>query len=309
MTRILNCSIALALFSATAAPTLFAAPCAPVVVDDEDEDPPEEEEDRDELKRLEAWPSPADKKQLKVDVARLRKARTEEMGTQAHIALVAEGGAAAPSLIAALGKEKDKAARARITEVLEKVTAAEHTRLIAMHFEDKSEDVRVWCLRRVAAFPDAGVRGSAKAALKRAEKGKKTSDKELYAAALCCTSTGDLAGLELLAERAESSWKKSGAEIRTALESVRGKQATLYYAPLLESDKRKIKVSGLHLLAGAGDAESATALVAPFLDNTDNTLRVAAINALRGIVDGELPLDKLPVFKAIELANQWKKRV
>ncbi|MCA8980222.1 MAG: hypothetical protein H6831_08600 [Planctomycetes bacterium] len=268
-----------------------------------------QETKRKEIKRLEAWPEPRDSNQLKVDVARLRKANTEEMGSQAHIALVAEGAAAAPALISALGKEKNKDARERITDVLEQITGAEHTRLIAAEFGDKSDVVRIWCLRRVAAFPDSGVREAAVAALQRVEKSKKPDAEELYVAALCATSAGDLSGLQRLAERAEDDWKDSGAEIRTALESVRGKEATAAFVPLLSSEKRNMKVTGLNLLAGAGEAETSVALIKPFLDDTDNTLRVAAINALRGIVDGEPPLDKLPVFEAIELANEWKKRV
>lgn len=298
--RTLTAAALLTLGAAGTFATVEAAPRA---------DDAAQESKREEVKRLTAWPEPRDSRQLKVDVARLRKANTEEMGTQAHIALVAEGAAAAPSLISALGKEKGESARERITDVLEAVTGAEHTRLLAAEFGDKSELVRIWCLRRVAAFPDSGVREAAVAALQRVEKEKKPSEEELYVAALCCTSAGDHAGLERLAKRAEEDWKDSGTEIRTALESVRGKEATAAFTPLLSSDKRNLKVTGLNLLAGAGEAEAAVPLIKPFLDDTDNTLRVAAINALRGIVDGEPPLDKLPVFEAIELANEWKKRI
>ena len=292
----------LALGSSAALPVVHAT----TLVDD----PPATEEE--EVERLTAWPKPNDAKQLKVDVARLRKANTEEMGTQAHIALVAEGAAAAPSLIDALGKEKKDDARERILDVLNTVTGAPHTRLMAGEFDHKSEVVRIWCLKRVAAFPDPGVKDAAVAALHRvenaAEKGKGDAE-ELYAAALCCTSAGDLSGLQRVAKRAEEDWKASGVEIRTALESVRGPKATAAYRDLLTSEKRGVVVTGLRLLAGCGDAETAVPLVAPFLDNTDNTMRVAAINALRGIVDGEPPLDKLPVFEAIELAGKWKKRI
>jgi hypothetical protein len=303
MTRTLHRNLTVALLTLCAAADLARLDAAPR------SDDTEQESKEKEIKRLEAWPAPRDSKQLKVDVARLRKANTEEMGAQAHIALVAEGAAAAPSLIAALGKEKGEDARERITDVLETITGAPHTRLMAAEFGDKSERVRVWCMRRVAAFPDPGVREAAVAALKRVEKAKQGSEAELYAAALCCTSAGDMAGLQRLATRAEAEWKDCGVEIRTALESVRGKDATAAFVPLLSAEKRNTKVTGLRLLAGAGDPEVAVPLIKPFLDDTDNTLRVAAINALRGIVDGEKPLDKLPVFEAIELANEWKKRI
>jgi hypothetical protein len=303
MTRRLNRTLTVALLTACAAAPMRGSAVAAPAGDSA------QETKTDEIKRLDAWPAPRDSKQLKVDVARLRKANTEEMGTQAHSALVAEGAAAAPALISALGKERGEAARERIIDVLESITGAAHTRLMAAEFGDKSEVVRIWCLRRVAAFPDPGVRTAAVAALKRAVDEKKPIAEELYAAALCCTSAGDVSGLQRIIDRAEEDWKASGAEIRTALESVRGKEATAVFVPLLSSDQRSTKVTGLRLLAGAGEAETSVPLIKPFLDDTDNTLRVAAINALRGIVDGELPIDKLPVFEAIELANEWKKRI
>jgi len=310
MTCTLHRTLTVAVLMACAAAPLARLDAAPLTDGDSAlTDDTEQESKPKEIERLEAWPAPRNGKQLKVDVARLRKANTEEMGTQAHIALIAEGAAAAPSLISALGKEKGEAARQRIKDVLDAVTGAPHTRLMAAEFDDKSERVRIWCLRRVAAFPDPGVRDAAVAALKSAEQSKKSSKEELYAAALCCTSAGDMAGLDRLAERAEEEWKEYGEEIRTALESVRGKDATAVFVPLLSAEKRNTKVTGLRLLAGAGDPEVAVPLIKPFLDDTDNTLRVAAINALRGIVDGEKPLDKLPVFEAIELANEWKKRI
>ena len=305
MTRFPHRTLAFALFALCA-----TAPLSTAQETSHFEDPKETEQE--EIERLTKWPSPNDARQLKIDVARLRKANTEEMGTQAHHALVAEGAAAAPALIDALGKEKKEAGRERILDVLNAITGAEHTRLMAEEFDSKSDVVRIWCLERVAGFPDPGVKDAAVAALHRAEnaseKGKAT-EAELYAAALCCTSAGDLSGLQRVAKRAEADWKASGAEIRIALESVRGKEATLAYRDLLSSEKRGVVVTGLRLLAGCGDPETAVPLVGPFLDNTDNTMRVAAINALRGIVDGDPPLDKLPVFEAIELAGKWKQRI
>ena len=50
-------------------------------------------------------------------------------------------------------------------------------------------------------------------------------------------------------------------------------------------------------------------LVRGFLDVSDNRLKVAAINALRGMYDREPPLEKLPVFEAIDMAEAWKGRL
>ena len=45
------------------------------------------------------------------------------------------------------------------------------------------------------------------------------------------------------------------------------------------------------------------------LDDDDNSIRVATINALRGMVDGDLPVEQLSVFEAIEMAKQWKSKL
>jgi hypothetical protein len=274
-----------------------------------------QEEREEEVERLEAWPELEDEAQAEIDVQRLRQARTEEMGEQAREGLIAAGAGVAPLLLPALAKEKDEDALERIEAVLEAVTGAPHTRLLAAEFGDRSQRVRTWCLLRVARFPDPGVRAAAEDAFTKAaaRAKKKPKDEEAarerYAAALCCASAGSLAGLDAVAERAEEAWGKAGAEIRAALEAVRGPEATRAVAPLLEEKGRTRRLAGLHLLAGCGDRETAVPLVLPFLDTTDNSLRIAAINALRGIVDGEPPIERLAVFDAIEMAKTWKDRL
>jgi len=263
-----------------------------------------------EIQRLEAWPTLKGKalEALRTDVERLRKARTPEMAEQAQATLAATGAAAAPDLIAVLGKEQDPGALARVESVLERVTGAEHTRLLAGEFAAKAGPVRTWCLKRAARFPDAGVRSPAEAALDRVTKlGEKADREERYAAALCATSAGSLRGVDVLASWAVEGWGKRGEEMRFALEAVRGPEASGIVFPLIASEERQKIVGGLHMLAGCGDPAAAER-VRPFLDSDDNSIRVAAINAMRGIVDGEPPIANLPVFEAIELAKQWKSR-
>lgn len=273
---------------------------APAVVDPDDPEAPI---------RLEAWPEPEDPKALRTELGRLRKARTEEMGEEARLALIELGDAAGPQLIDALGRERSPEARERIEAVLDAVTDARHTRLLAEHFEARGLAVRTWCLRRVAGLPDAGVREQAEAALRAAEGRKRDRDaEEVWAAAACATSTGSLAGLELLIEDSRENWKRHGELAHLALTQVRGPEATRRVAKLLEGDRAE-KVTGLRLLAACGDAEEAVPLVRPLLDQTDNSLLVGAINALRGIVDGEPPLGRLSTFEAIERAQKWKARL
>ncbi len=262
-----------------------------------------------ERKFLKAWPE-VDKKVAKFELERLRKARTPEMGEQAEKALIGLGAGAAPYLLEKYGKERNKDAVKRMTSVLEQITGETHTRLLAEYFTDKEAVTRIWCLRRVALYPDEGVRAAAEKAFETADKRKRGRDKhEVYAAAVCSASSGSFAGFEMLCKDSESNWKDHGKSTHIALTALRGPDATQRIAPLLADEKRERKVAGLRLLAACGDKETAAPLVAPMLDSTDNSLRVGAINALRGIIDGDPPLDRLPVFEAIERANKWKARL
>lgn len=267
--------------------------------------------------RLEEWPEldRSLRDGVSTDVQRLRKARTPEMGEQAREALIATGAAVAPELISALGKEKDEEARDRIVTVLDAVTGAVHTRLLARSFDDRSREVRTWALGRAALFPDPGIRSSAEAALTHARKAVKgtkrdrEAEAELLAAALAATSGGSLDGLDVVLGAAED-WKRHGNEIRQACEGVRGAAASKRVVELLgKAEERAAKVAAINLLAGCGVAESAVPALRPLLDSDDSTIRIAAINALRGIVDGEPPLDKLSVFDSIEEAKRWKQRI
>lgn len=265
-------------------------------------------------KHLEAWPEPSkeEAKTLKTELARLRKGSTPEMAAGGRAGIDALGDVAGPALLKALGKEKKEAARERIVEALVDITGPEHTRLLAEKFDDRSPDVRLFALERAATFPDPGILEAAEAAFKTATKRagtKKEVKRELYLAALALTSAGSFDGLDELHKRALKHWGDSGHQIRAAIEALRGPKATEIIAKHLEAGDRKATVAALRLLAGCGEPESAKDLVAPYLDNTDNSIRVAAINALRGIVDGDPPLDKLPVFEAVERANKWKARL
>ncbi len=268
----------------------------------------------EEVVRLEEWPEldKEAKKSVPSDIARLRKARTPEMGAEAQEALLDVGAGVVPQLLPTLGKEKDADAIERIEAVLLGVTDASHTRLLAREFGHKQAAIRKWSLMRAASFPDSGIRAEAEKAVETARKNlakKKADEDELYAASLAATSSGSLAGMEAISERAEAKWERYGAEIRTALEAVRGPEATGWVAGLLEEAGDERIIAALHLLAGCGEKESAVPHVRPFLDSEHSQVRVAAINALRGIVDGALPIQNLSAFDAIEMANEWKGRL
>ena len=276
---------------------------APLVQPSADEEP---------IVRLEEWPELEDEAQAKREIARLRRAQTEAMGEEAASALTEIGAAAAPLLLKAYDKERDEAARSRVHAVLLAVTGAPHTRLLAREFDHKTAHVRHFCLLRAADFPDPGVRDAAEKTLSALEaRGEKADPQEVFLAALCATSAGSEAGLDHVYEQARENWGTYGTRIRAALEAVRNEQVSDRFARQLAGAvkvERSDRLALLHVLAGCG-TEKATGAVRRFLDHDDNNLRIAAINALRGMVDGDPPIEKLPVFEAIEVANEWKRRL
>lgn len=264
--------------------------------------------------RLAAWPELADAAAAKRELARLRKAATEAMESESRAALTELGAAAAPLLLDALGKERDPDARDRMTAVLEAITGAAHTRLLAREWAHKSETVRLFALARTAAFPDAGLTADARkhylGLLKRAEgpaEGR-PSEVELDLAARAALAAGALEGLERALALAERDWRRSGSALRTAAAGVKGAAATALLLEKLEAASTDgARVAAMQFLAVAGTKEAVHA-VRLRLDAEANAVRVAAINALRGIVDGAPPLDNLSVFTAIEEAKRWKER-
>ena len=257
---------------------------------------------------LTAWPKPSDKEkdQIMTDIDRVCVAHTVEMGKQGQDSLITTGDMAAPFVMERYGRERNDDARKRLHEVLVKITGAEHTRLLAREFTSKLVPVRTFALWRASYFPDPEVKKDAEAAWQRlAKQGDKADPDERYAAALCCASTGSIAGFEGLYDATSKQWDKKRDELRAALNGCRGPAASALAIKKLEGADRKVKVAVLHMLAGCGDKASA-AIVKPFLDEEDNSIRVAAINALRGMVDNDDPIEGLSAFEAIELAKKWK---
>ncbi|MBK7877690.1 MAG: hypothetical protein IPJ77_18550 [Planctomycetes bacterium] len=256
---------------------------------------------------LTAWPKPAKKDQLVTDIDRLVKASIPEMAEGGHQGIVAEGTAAVPFLLERYGKEKDEDVLKRVRDVLIEITKPEQARLLAQEFAHRDLLHRTFALWRCSAWPDAQIKPLAEVAwAKVVKQGEKADADERYAAALCATASGSMAAFEAVFEIAQKSWPKKGAELRVALEAVRGADATKLLLARLGGE-RKPKIAALKMLAGCGD-KSALGTLRPLLDDTDNEIRVVTINAFRGIVDGDAPLDQLSAFESIEMAKKWKER-
>jgi len=273
--------------------------------------PPEkkvEKFDPSKVKYLTEWPKPMSKDQLATDIDRVIKAAIPEMAASGKEGVVAEGAAAVPSVLDRYGREKVEDAAARLRTILLEITVADQMRLLAKEFESKDLPHRTFALWRCAAFPDKEIKPQAEAAwAKVVKQGDKADSDERYAAALCATASGSMAPFDVIFEIAQKSWAKKGLELRVALESVRGAEATQKVVAKLGGE-RKAKIAALKMLAGCGD-RTVLPTLKPLLDESDNEIRVVTINALRGIVDGDEPLEQLSSFEAIEMAKKWKTRI
>ena len=209
--------------------------------------------------------------------------------------------------------------------MLDGVTDASHTRLIATSFDSKSIDVRLFALRRVAELGDPGLRERAETAWQAAEKEaearskdkkkrKEADPKELeehQRSALLALACGSAAPLQHLATVAGSrdwpTWRAS-IEAAASMAAEEPEVPAALAAMLTPKAKGNLRAGALRLLAYAGTEEHVSA-IAPMLDARENHVKIAAINALRRIVDGADPLPKLSTFDAIEQAQAWKKRI
>ena len=260
------------------------------------------------VERLKEWPELDDEARVKRELAKLRKARTPEMGETAAVWLTELGAGCAPLLLGALGKEKNEDAQERLRAVLDAVTGAPHTRLLSAYYDHKSPNIRRWTGLRTAAFPDRGVREAAEKALAKLRKAKRTDLEDLWPAALAATAAGSIEGLDVVRLRVDADWGDVGGIARTALEGARGPAATHKTVEAMDGAKRQAIVAGLRMLSGCGD-ESALPTVKRHLASSDNTIRIEAINACRGILDGDPPLERLSAFDAIEVAKRWQERL
>ncbi|MBJ76907.1 MAG: hypothetical protein CMJ98_07815 [Planctomycetes bacterium] len=270
---------------------------------------PQEKQEEKLPPKLTAWPNPKSQAELKDQVARLRQDRSKDVAAEAQKTLTAMGSCAAPLLVRSLGKEKSKAARERIRVVLASILDQQHSRLIAESFDDKSLDVRVWALITVSRTPDPGLQKAVQSHWKKlAKRGAKAEEVERYATGLCLLSVQDPQGLEPVVSATIAHWKERAPQIRGVLNGLRSAALDKALLEHLKADDRKLQSAALRLIAAGGTPATLSA-VAPFLDSGNPTLRIDAINVCRMLVAGEAPLDRLPVFEAIERAKAWKAKL
>jgi hypothetical protein len=215
--------------------------------------------------------------------------------------LVALGPGAAPLLIARLSDAKSNL-NAKISSVLDQVTAKEHADLIAEETKAKVAARRRWSVGRLVE-----VRADDMAALY----GKALTDKDdetAYRAAVGLASLGDAKGMDKVFARVVADWKGAQPWLEKTLPPGRSEAVSTWLIGKLGSETFADKVAALRLFRSLGVRAHAIKVV-PALDSSDHGIKKEAINALRVVVLDEPALDDLSVFQAIEMAKQIKSKL
>lgn len=233
----------------------------------------------------------------------LRRAKKPEQTEKALTGLRALGAGAAPELIKRLTDHRTNV-NAELASVLDAITEASHAPLLARHANDKRLAVRRYVLGRLTTLaPDAKEMAPVfRHSLADEDEGV------AFQAALGLTACGQLDAMDRLFAKAVADWSRNSETLGQALRGVHGIDGTLWLTKKLQRGDEREKLAALRMLRSVARKENAR-LVAPFLDSEIHNLKKAAINTLRAIVDGEPPLEKLSVFAAIEMANEWKARL
>lgn len=228
-------------------------------------------------------------------------ANKEELRTTAQQELRGIGAGAAPALLRKFS-DREAERNAVYAAVLDQLVTQEHAGPLARHLRDQRASVRVWVLRRFAAFHDP-------AHVPIVELGLKDRDPEVqYRAALALLASGQLSALDRVLARAREDWQHSGAEILATVEPARGDPAARAILDDLNQHEFTDALARIRLLRALGTKESMSALKG-LLDSNDHAIKRETINTLRVVVDGQPVNENLSVFQAIEQAKEWKARI
>ena len=250
-----------------------------------------------------AWPelTSAQESALAGHCKMLRRTVKEERIAEIELSLVEMGAGATPHLISRMSDHR-KNINDSISLVLDQITTAEHAPLLAEFAQDRKTAVRSYVVRRLTEFCTPEMAD----VFRRAREDK--DEGIAFQAALGLASAGDGSAIGVIFDHCMDDWLTDAARVSAALEPCRSPDTAQWVLRRMEGTDERAVVTGLRLLRSVGTVDKA-ALIGRFLQHESQTVKKEAINALRVVVDGDEPLEKLPVFKTIEMAKQWRSRV
>jgi len=248
-----------------------------------------------------AWPRAT--KEVEDDVAKicqeLRHTTQPAVFEKLEARLAEKGTAIAPLLLDRLS-DNEPNINPSLQRVLNQIVDARYATPLAARAKEKKLAVRTYVITRLTDFGLPESIPVFEAARK---------DKDLaFQAALGLASAGKLDGLDDIFAKAREDWAGLGARISAALSHARGINGAASVLSKIQTGDERTIVTGLRLLRSLAPKEL-TGPIVPFLDHEFQGVKKEAINTLRVIVDGAEPLEELSAFQAIEMANEWKKRL
>ena len=248
-----------------------------------------------------SWPSleNGDAKRIPALIKRTRAA--DETGPKARDELTALGPAVVPMLLHRLGRARGLDDET-ITAVITAVTDPAHGDLLARAMATPKVTQRILVSRRLSTFRDQGLEPVLVKGL---------NDKEPQVAFYCALgllALGREEGLAPVHRYLVDRWREEGELVARNLSGRDDTDMALRVFTLMRDDSVEGKVAGLRLLRHLLPKEAAGLMIG-FLDAEAGALKKEAINVLRVVVDRQPPLEKLTVFRAIELARRWKARL
>lgn len=249
------------------------------------------------------WPKldRTDTRRLKKQYGALRRAKKAERITEIEDELAGLGPGAAPELLERLSDHESNVNES-LSSVLDRITTPEHAPLLAQLAEDRTVATRLYVLRRltemqlpemVAVFGRAHQDEHPEIALQ---------------GAFGLASAGDASAIEAIFEHCKEHWGDDANRLKQALGPCRNADTAQKVIYLMESGEERDTVTGLRVLRFVGTKDKA-ALIGRYLDFESNAVKKEAINTLRVVIDGAEPLDTLPVFRTIEMAEEWRRRI
>ncbi len=252
------------------------------------------------VEKLAEWPELAQPERDRVAalVAQFRKA--EELHADASSALVALGDGAAPWLFRQL-TDLPQNVNDKILPVLDQTLDARHGALLAREARSPKLVLRRYVVRRLCTFVDPDLLP----VLQHATKDK--DEAVAFDASFGLVALRQWDHLPPVLQRARKDWASLRELAAQVLPKARGRGATDAVLAAVQKGGPLDKMAALRLLRSLAPKEMA-ATIRVFLDSEDHNVKKEAVNALRAI-HGEPPIEDLPVFRAIEMAKEWKTRL
>lgn len=255
------------------------------------------------LVKLAEWPALP---QTQVDkvmaaVGQFRKPN-QELYAPARDDLIALGAAAMPlSFQRVLDKPEAVDVNAQLFLVFDAVLKPEHATLMARELKKSRVELNRYLTGRLCRFVDADLVPALQA--QRTNKDPDTA----FLAELGLLALRQQDAVPAVIAYVKANWEKVGATVAEVLPAARSNSAGSWVFEAIAKAPVPEQMAGLKLCRYLAVKEHGL-IFRTYLQSSNHQVKKEAINALR-VLNGEEPLEKLDVFRTIEMAKEWLTKV